>query len=66
MGTGTHTLYFAKTLMQRGAMIVCTEISPKMVELAEFKFNDPENEYSTFSYNKMHFRHDEDLLDGSQ
>ena len=65
MGTGTHTLYFAKTLMQRGANIVCTEISPKMVAMAEEKFRDPENEFCTFPYNKVHFRHDEDLLDGS-
>lgn len=38
IGTGTHTLYFAKTLMQRGATLVCTEISSKMLELAKQKF----------------------------
>ena len=34
IGTGTHTLYLAKTMMQRGATLVCTEISPKMLEYA--------------------------------
>lgn len=65
MGTGTHTLYFAKTLMQRGATIVCTEISPKMATMAEEKFRDPENEFCALPHNKVHFRHDEYLLDGT-
>ena len=66
MGTGTHTLYFAKTLMQRGATVLCTEIAPKMVEMAEQKFMDPENEFIAFSYNKVKFLKDETLLDGSK
>lgn len=37
-----------------------------MIDLAEEKFKDPENEFSTFHYNKYHFRHEEDLLDGTQ
>ena len=44
---------------------MCTEISPKMVAMAEEKFKDPENEFCAFPYNKVHFRHDEDLLDGT-
>jgi hypothetical protein len=27
IGTGTHSLNFAKTLMKKGATMVCTEIS---------------------------------------
>ena len=53
IGTGTHTLYLAKTMMQRGATLVCTEISPKMLEYADSKFNDPENEFVTQTHNKV-------------
>jgi ubiquinone/menaquinone biosynthesis C-methylase UbiE len=45
IGTGSHTLFLAKTLMQRGATLVCTEISPKMLELAHEKLSDPDNEF---------------------
>ena len=66
IGTGTHTLYIAKTLMQRGATIVCTEIAPKMLELANDKFRDPENEFISFPHNKVNFLiNDESLLNGS-
>ena len=65
IGSGTHSLYFAKTLMQRGATIVCTEISQKMLEMAQQKFEDQENEFSCFSHNKIHFIQDETCLDGT-
>ena len=53
IGTGTHTLYLAKTMMQRGATLVCTEISPKMLEYAHQKFSDEENEFVTQAHNKV-------------
>lgn len=64
IGTGTHTLFFAKTLLKNGGTMVCTEISPKMLEIAESKFNDPDNEFILSSKNKVYFQHDENLLDG--
>lgn len=65
IGTGTHTLYLAKTLMQRGSTLVCTEISSKMLEFAHVKFKDPENEFIVMPHNKIHFRlNDETLIDG--
>ncbi len=65
IGTGTHTLYLAKTMMQRGATLVCTEISPKMLEYAHSKFTDQENEFICHLHNKVNFRiNDETLLDG--
>ena len=46
--------------------MVCTEIAPKMLELANVKFSDPENEFITFPHNKVNILvNDESLLDGS-
>ena len=52
-------------MMQRGATLVCTEISPKMLEYAHSKFTDQENEFICHLHNKVNFRiNDETLLDG--
>ena len=33
-GTGAHSLVFAKSMMQEGSTLVCTDISDKMVSTA--------------------------------
>jgi len=45
IGTGTHSLNFAKTLMKKGASMVCTEISTQMLKLASEKFSNSDNEF---------------------
>ena len=62
IGSGSHTLNLAKTYLKKGATIVCTEISTKMLELAEKKFLDMENEFSTVAHNKIHFEINEEYL----
>lgn len=63
IGTGTHTLFLAKTLLKRGATLVCTEISQKMLELAKSKFED--EEFASFKHNRVSFTFDESYLSGS-
>ena len=38
IGTGTHSLFLAQTMLQAGATLVVTEISKGMLELAQGKF----------------------------
>lgn len=40
VGSGTHSLFLAKTLLQEGATLVVTEISKGMLELARDKFKE--------------------------
>jgi ubiquinone/menaquinone biosynthesis C-methylase UbiE len=35
-----HTLHFAKTMLQRGAVIVSTDISEEMIKLAMERFEE--------------------------
>lgn len=41
-GSGLHSLYLAKTMLSKDSLLVCTDISDKMLELAKVKFEDPD------------------------
>jgi ubiquinone/menaquinone biosynthesis C-methylase UbiE len=47
-----HTLHFTKTMLQRGAVIVSTDISEEMIKLAKVRFEDPKNDYIVIPGNK--------------
>ena len=48
-----HTLYFAKTMLQRGGVIVSTDISEEMIKLTQNRFEDPKNDYIVIPGNKV-------------
>jgi ubiquinone/menaquinone biosynthesis C-methylase UbiE len=62
IGTGTHTLHLANTLVQQGSTFVCTEISMKMLEMARDKFVGDKLR----TERHIEFKLDEELLDGSK
>ena len=39
MGSGLHTQFLAKTMLQRGSALVSTDISEEMIKLVEAKFD---------------------------
>ncbi len=51
-GSGMHTLYLAKTMLQRGAVVVSTDISEEMIKMSKKRFEDPKNEYFAIPGNK--------------
>ena len=51
-GSGMHTLYFAKTMLQRGAVVVSTDISEEMIKMSKNRFEDPQNDYLAIHGNK--------------
>ena len=51
-GSGIHTLYFAKTMLKRGGVIVSTDISEEMIKMAKNWFEDPKNDYIVILGNK--------------
>ena len=51
-GSGMHSLYLAKTMLQRGSALVCTDISDEMIRLMKDKFDDPESDYTVIPGNK--------------
>ena len=55
-GSGIHQIFLAKTLMQRGSVYVCTDISDEMIRLTKEKFEDPINEYIAIPGNKCFFQ----------
>jgi ubiquinone/menaquinone biosynthesis C-methylase UbiE len=52
-GSGLHTLFFAKTMLQRGAVVVSTDISEEMIKLAKNRFEDATNDYLAIEGNKV-------------
>jgi ubiquinone/menaquinone biosynthesis C-methylase UbiE len=52
-GSGLHTLFFAKTMLQRGAVVVSTDISEEMIKLAKNRFEDTTNDYLAIEGNKV-------------
>ena len=50
-----HSLVFAKSMMQEGSTLVCTDISDKMVTSAKGRFENPKNDYLSNQLNKTHF-----------
>ncbi len=40
-----HTLYFSKTMLQRGSVVVSTDISEEMIKMSKNRFEDPNNDY---------------------
>ena len=44
-GSGMHTLYFSKTMLQRGSVVVSTDISEEMIKMSKNRFEDPKNDY---------------------
>lgn len=51
-GSGMHTMYLAKTMLQRGAVVVSTDISEEMIKMSKKRFEDPKNEYYAIPGNK--------------
>lgn len=60
-GSGMHSLYLAKTMLQRGSALVCTDISDEMIRLMKDKFDDPESDYTVIPGNKYDIK-DEELI----
>ncbi len=52
-GSGLHSLYLAKTMLQRGSVMCCTDISEEMIKLTKNKFESAESEYLVIPGNKM-------------
>ncbi len=52
-GSGLHSLYLAKTMLRRGAVLCCTDISEEMIKLTKHKFESEEAEYSVIPGNKL-------------
>ena len=48
-----HSLYLVKTMLSRGAAMVCTDISPKMIKLFGEEFWKPENDFMFIPGNKL-------------
>ena len=51
-GGGLHSLIFAKTILQKGSVLVSCDISESMMKLTKAKYEDVENNYSLISTNK--------------
>jgi ubiquinone/menaquinone biosynthesis C-methylase UbiE len=51
-GSGLHTMFFAKSMLQRGAVIVGTDISEEMINMYKAKFEDPTNDFNKIQGNK--------------
>jgi ubiquinone/menaquinone biosynthesis C-methylase UbiE len=47
-----HTLYFSKTMLQRGSVMVSTDISEEMIKMSKNRFEDPKNDYLAIQGNK--------------
>ena len=45
-------MYLAKTMLQRGSVLVSTDISAEMIKLSKVKFDDPNSDYSSVPGNK--------------
>ena len=52
-GGGLHSLYLAKTMLQRGSVLVSTDISAEMINLLKTKFDDPNSDYCSIPGNKF-------------
>jgi ubiquinone/menaquinone biosynthesis C-methylase UbiE len=52
-GGGSHSLYLAKTMLQRGSVLVSTDISAQMIKLSKAKFDDPSSDYLSIPGNKF-------------
>ena len=52
-GGGVHSLFLAKTLLQRGGTLVCTDFSDEMLRRTRTKFEDPGNDYIQIPGNKV-------------
>lgn len=46
-------MYLAKSMLQRGAAIVSTDISEEMIKMSKKRFEDPANDYSQIAGNKF-------------
>ena len=53
-GSGLHSLYLAKTMLQRGSVLACTELSQEMLKLMNQKFQDPNQDYNSIPGNKFY------------
>ncbi len=51
-GGGSHSLHLAKTMLNRGSVLVSTDISPEMIKLSNAKFHDPNSDFFAISGNK--------------
>lgn len=65
-GSGMHTLHLAKTMLQRGAVLVNCDISEEMIKLARHKFEDPASDYLVVPGNKVVMRTEELVPLGQQ
>ena len=52
-GSGMHSLFLGKTMLQRGAALVSCDISDEMIKLFKGKFEDPQNDYSVIPGNRL-------------
>ena len=65
-GSGMHSLFLAKTMLQRGGVLVSCDISDEMINLAKHKFEDPASEYSVIEGNKAVIKTEELVPVGQQ
>lgn len=51
-GSGMHSLFLAKTMLQRGGVLVATDFSEKFIDIMVEKFESAEEDYSKVEGNK--------------